>query len=188
MSRIAKNPIVLPKGVEVKIDGQTVQVKGPKGSLQFVVPMAVAVSHEDLQSDEGAGPAGKVLKFVTRDGSSTANALAGTSRALVNNLVIGVDKGFQKELTLHGVGYRAKMQGSLLNLTLGLSHPVDYKLPEGVSVETPSQTTIVVKGIDKQKVGQVAAEIRAFRPPEPYKGKGIRYSDEQIIRKEAKKK
>jgi large subunit ribosomal protein L6 len=177
MSRVAKSPVELPSGVEIKIDGQAVSVKGSKGSLEHTVHSSVAIDQD-----------GNVLTFAPKDGSKSANALAGTTRALLNNMVTGVSQGFEKKLQLVGVGYRAQAQGQKLNLTLGFSHPVDYSVPEGVTVETPSQTEVVVKGFDKQKVGQVAAEIRAYRPPEPYKGKGVKYADEIIVRKEAKKK
>jgi len=177
MSRVAKNPVEVPKGVEVAISGQAVTVKGGKGSLQRDVHASVKVEQTD-----------NVLTFAPKDGSRAAMALAGTTRALINNMVIGVTEGFEKKLQLVGVGYRAQAQGQKLNLTLGFSHPIDYAVPEGVTVETPSQTEVVVKGMDKQKVGQVAAEIRAYRPPEPYKGKGVKYVDEIIVRKEAKKK
>jgi large subunit ribosomal protein L6 len=177
MSRVAKNPVDLPAGVEIKIDGQAVNVKGSKGSLEHTVHHSVEIKQD-----------GNVLTFAPKDGSKSANALAGTTRALLNNMVTGVSQGFEKKLQLVGVGYRAQAQGQKLNLTLGFSHPVDYPVPEGVTVETPSQTEVVVKGFDKQKVGQVAAEIRAYRPPEPYKGKGVKYADEIIVRKEAKKK
>jgi large subunit ribosomal protein L6 len=177
MSRIAKNPINVPKAVEITESGQQVTVKGPKGSLMHTIHDLVEMSND-----------GGVLSFRPRDKSQAANALAGTTRAVVNNLVLGVSDGFEKKLELVGVGYRAQSKGNVLNLTLGFSHPVDYTLPDGVTAETPTQTEVVVKGCDKQKVGQVAAEIRAFRPPEPYKGKGVRYSDEVVVRKEAKKK
>ena len=177
MSRVAKSPVALPAGVEVKIDGQQLTVKGGKESMSWGVHEKVEVKQE-----------GSELQFSSRNDDKQGWALAGTTRALVNNMVIGVSKGFEKKLVLNGVGYRAKAAGKTLNLTLGFSHPVDYELPEGVSAETPSQTEIVLKGTDKQKIGQVAAEIRAFRPPEPYKGKGIRYADEYVRRKEAKKK
>jgi large subunit ribosomal protein L6 len=177
MSRVAKQPVELPSGVEVKIDGQAVTVKGGKGSMQHDVHSSVEIRQDD-----------NVLTFAPRDGSKTAMALAGTMRALVSNMVTGVSQGFEKKLQLVGVGYRAQAQGQKLNLTLGFSHPVDYPVPEGITVETPSQTEVVVKGVDKQRVGQVAAEIRAHRPPEPYKGKGVKYADEIIVRKEAKKK
>ena len=178
MSRIAKKPIELPSGVEVKVEGSLVKIKGSKGEL----------THE-LNNDVDMNVDGNVLTFAAKnEKSKPAVALAGTSRAVINNMVVGVSSGFEKKLTLIGVGYRAQAKGKVLNLTLGYSHPIDYALPEGITAETPSQTEIVVKGIDKQVVGQVAAEIRAFRPPEPYKGKGVRYSDEQVVRKEAKKK
>jgi large subunit ribosomal protein L6 len=168
---------VLPASVEIREDGQLLTVKGPKGALEHRVHKLVQVSRE-----------GGELKISSRDGSKQANALAGTTRSLLNNMVIGVSDGFERKLELVGVGYRAQTRGKVLNLTLGFSHPIDYTLPEGVTAETPSQTEIVIKGSDKQQVGQVAAEIRAFRPPEPYKGKGVRFSDETVIRKEAKKK
>ena len=177
MSRIAKNPIELPSGVEVKINGQSVTVKGSKGTLDHDIHSSVKIMQDD-----------KVLTFAPKDGSKTANALAGTTRALINNMVTGVSQGFEKKLQLVGVGYRAQAQGNKLNLTLGFSHPVDYVVPAGITVETPSQTEIVVKGVDKQVVGQVAADIRSYRSPEPYKGKGVKYADEVIVRKEAKKK
>lgn len=177
MSRIAKAPVVLPSGVEVKIDGQNLNVKGGKGALELSIHQDVEVKNED-----GA------LKFAPRSGSKQANALAGTMRALANNMVKGVSEGFEKKLELQGVGYRAAVKGSSLNLTLGFSHPIDYELPEGVSAEMAGQTGIVLRAADKQKLGQAAAEIRAFRPPEPYKGKGVRYADEFVRRKEAKKK
>jgi large subunit ribosomal protein L6 len=177
MSRVANNPVVLPSGVEISLSGQDIQVKGSKGSLKFTAHNAVEVKQED----------GRLL-FAARDGAKQSRALAGTTRALVNNMVAGVHTGFERRLQLVGVGYRAQAQGKKLNLTLGFSHPVEYELPEGVTAETPSQTEVVIRGIDKQQVGQVAAEIRAFRPPEPYKGKGVRYADEMVRRKEAKKK
>ena len=177
MSRIAKKPVVVPASVEVTENGQQITVKGPKGSLQHDIHALVEMKREDGE-----------LNFSPRDDSKAANALAGTTRALVSNLMTGVSDGFEKKLELVGVGYRAQAKGKVLNLTLGFSHPVDYEVPEGITVETPSQTEIVLKGVDKQRVGQVAAEIRAFRPPEPYKGKGVRYADEVVVRKEAKKK
>lgn len=177
MSRVAKSPVIIPAGVEVKISGQDLTVKGGKTTLSWGVHAKVEVKQED-----------NVLTFTARNGDKEAWALAGTTRALVNNMVTGVSTGFEKKLELNGVGYRAKVAGRTLNLTLGFSHPVEYEVPEGVTVETPSQTEIVLKGADKQQIGQVAAEIRAFRPPEPYKGKGVRYSDERVRRKEAKKK
>jgi len=177
MSRVANNPVQIPAGVEVTLSGQSVKVKGSKGEMSHEIHSAVEVNQAD-----------SALTFVARDAEQSSNALAGTTRALLNNMVTGVSQGFEKKLTLVGVGYRAQAQGKTLNLSLGFSHPVDFAVPEGVTIETPSQTEIVVQGIDKQKVGQVAANIRAYRPPEPYKGKGVRYSDEHVIRKEAKKK
>lgn len=177
MSRIANKPIAIPKGVEVKFQGQELSVKGAKGSLSQRVPDAI-----EVQLEEG------VIRVRSRSNTKQARAMAGTMRALINNMVIGVNQGFEKKLLLQGVGYRAQVQGKQLNLSLGFSHPVVYKIPPAITIETPSQTEIVIKGADKYQVGQVAAEIRAYRPPEPYKGKGIRYADEYVIRKEAKKK
>jgi large subunit ribosomal protein L6 len=177
MSRIAKQPVTVPAAVEITENGQQVTVKGPKGTLLHNIHALVEMTREDGE-----------LKFRPRDESKAADAMAGTTRAVIGNLVTGVSDGFEKKLELVGVGYRAQARGNVLNLTLGFSHPVDYEVPEGVTAETPSQTEIVLKGADKQKVGQVAAEIRAFRPPEPYKGKGVRYADEVVVRKEAKKK
>lgn len=175
MSRVANNPVALPKGVELSIDGQEVQVKGAKGTLSLSVVDGVQINQED----------GTVTFAYDSDAKK---AMAGTTRALVNNMVKGVSEGWEKKLVLNGVGYRAKASGKTVNLTIGLSHPVDYELPEGLSAETPTQTEIVIKGVDKQAVGEAAAKIRSFRPPEPYKGKGIRYADEYVRRKEAKKK
>lgn len=177
MSRIAKAPITLGSGVEVKIDGQTVSVKGGKGSVEMSIHQDVEVSQED-----------GVLQVKLRTDEASNQAIAGTMRSLLNNMVVGVRDGFEKKLTLIGVGYRAQVKGKQLDLSLGFSHPVEFAIPEGINIQTPSATEIVVTGVDKQKVGQIAAEIRAFRPPEPYKGKGVRYSDEYVIRKEAKKK
>jgi large subunit ribosomal protein L6 len=177
MSRIARNPISLSKGIEVKFDKDFLEVNGTKGSLKKQVPALVDVSVNSSS-----------ISFAPKDNSIGANAMSGTIWALVNGMVHGVTNGFEKKLTLVGVGYRAQLQGKTLNLSLGFSHPVNYEIPEGIKIETPSQTEIIVKGIDKQLVGQVAANIRGYRPPEPYKGKGIRYSDEVIIQKEAKKK
>ena len=177
MSRIANAPVAIPKGVETKISGAQVSVKGGKGALELTLHDLVDISQD-----------GEELKLAAKDSSRQAGALAGTFRSLVNNMVIGVSEGFEKKLELQGVGYRAKASGKTINLTVGYSHPIDYKLPEGVTADTPSQTEIVISGADKQLVGQVAAEIREFRPPEPYKGKGIRYADERVYRKEAKKK
>jgi large subunit ribosomal protein L6 len=177
MSRIAKRGLTMPSGVEVKIDGQKLNIKGGKGAFDYTVHNDVEVAQED-----------NVLSFRPRNDVPGAWAQAGTTCAVTNNMMIGVSQGFEKKLQLVGVGYRAQAQGNKINLTLGFSHPVVHELPEGVSAETPSQTEIVIRGIDKQKVGQVAAEIRAYRPPEPYKGKGVKYDGEHIVRKEAKKK
>ncbi|MEL0168333.1 MAG: 50S ribosomal protein L6 [Pseudomonadaceae bacterium] len=176
MSRVAKNPVKLPQGVEVKLEGQELSIKGAKGTLTLSLHPTVEVVQEDGE-----------LRFAAR-ADSLNMAMAGTTRALVNNMVIGVSQGFERKLQLVGVGYKAQAKGEVLNLALGYSHPIDYQLPAGVSAETPSQTDIIIKGIDKQLVGQVAAEIRDFRRPEPYKGKGVRYADEVVRRKEAKKK
>jgi len=175
MSRVANNPVELPRGVEVKLDGSDLTVKGSKGALQLSLAAGIQVSQDD-----------NVLT-INYDGDQF-KAMAGTTRALLNNMVVGVSEGWQKKLILNGAGYRAKADKNSVNLTVGLSHPVDYQLPEGITAETPTQTEIVVSGVDKQAVGQAAAEIRSFRPPEPYKGKGIRYADEFVRRKEAKKK
>lgn len=177
MSRIAKYPVTVPGGVEVKLDGQVLRVKGPKGQLAHTIHPLVEVVRD-----------GNMIRFERKSDAPLARAMSGTTRALVNNLVKGVTQGFEKRLTIVGVGYRAAVQGSKLNLTLGFSHPVVYIIPQGITIECPSQTDIVVRGADKHKVGQVAAEIRAFRSPDPYKGKGVRYADERISLKEAKKK
>ena len=177
MSRIAKYPIPVPSGVEVHLGAELISVKGPKGQLTMVPNPLVKI---DRDGDE--------LKVAVQGEGQSAVAMAGTMRALVNNMVTGVTNGFEKKLSIVGVGYRAQAQGRKLNLTLGFSHPVVYEVPEGVDVETPTQTEILIKGADKQKVGQVAAEIRSYRPPEPYKGKGVRYSDEIVVRKQARKK
>ena len=177
MSRVAKVPVALVKGVEVDLKGNALTVKGPKGTLSLDCNREVEVVSE-----------GSEIAVKPRSGSRFASAIAGTTRALISNMVTGVSDGFERKLELVGVGYRAKAQGNQVNLTLGFSHPVVYEVPDGVTIETPSQTEIVVKGPDKQRVGQVAAELRAYRPPEPYKGKGVRYSDERIVLKEAKKK
>jgi large subunit ribosomal protein L6 len=177
MSRIAKYPVVLPKGVDVTLSDSEVSVKGPLGVLtQFMLP-SVRVERD-----------GEQLLCREIEGAADANAMSGTMRALLNNMVTGVTQGFSKKLNLVGVGYRAQAQGSKLNLTLGFSHPVVHEMPDGIKVETPTQTEVVIKGIDKQLVGQVAAEVRAYRSPEPYKGKGVRYSDETVVIKETKKK
>jgi large subunit ribosomal protein L6 len=177
MSRVAKAPITVPSGVSVTLKGQVVAVKGPKGESAWDVHPSVAVAQE-----------GSTLKVSPKSPTSQVWAQAGTTRALLANMVKGVSKGFEKKLTLIGVGYRAQAKGNVLSLSLGFSHPIDYPVPAGIKVDTPSQTEVVVSGADRQKVGQVAAEIRGFRPPEPYKGKGVRYADEQVLRKEAKKK
>jgi large subunit ribosomal protein L6 len=177
MSRIAKMPVPLPKGVEcVQVD-DLLKIKGPNGELSMTVNSEIEISIGD-----------EAATVAARSGSRFAYAMTGTMRALMSNMVVGVTDGFERKLALVGVGYRAQAQGKKLNLTLGFSHPVVYEVPEGVTVETPSQTEIVIKGADKQQVGQVAAEIRGYRPPEPYKGKGVRYADERVVIKEAKKK
>ncbi len=177
MSRIARMPIDVPKGVDVKISDESIDVKGSLGALSQLNNPLIKVDQQGDQITVSAAAATKA-----------ASAMAGTFRALIANMIEGVSKGFERKLTLVGVGYRAQAQGQALNLQLGFSHPVIYKLPEGVKAETPSQTEIVIKGASKQRVGQVAAEVRAYRPPEPYKGKGVRYSDERISLKETKKK
>ncbi len=174
MSRIAKAPIEIPKGVDVNIGDARVSVKGPKGNLDLDLHPSVSFALEDGQ-----------CAVQWKDDKDLA--MAGTFRALLSNMITGVSEGFEKRLALQGVGYRAQAQGAKLNLQLGYSHDINFEVPQGITVETPSQTEIVVKGCDKQQVGQVASEIRAFRPPEPYKGKGVRYSDERVVRKEAKK-
>ena len=177
MSRIGKKPVVVPAGVTAKVEGQLVQVKGAKGQLQFRVPDEVSVAHQD-----------NAIKVDPRNETKRARALWGTARAQVNNLVVGVTKGFEKKLEITGVGYRAAAQGRNLQLALGYSHDVNYPIPEGVTITTPKPTEINISGIDKRQIGQIAAEIRALRGPEPYKGKGIKYADEFIFRKEGKKK
>lgn len=177
MSRIAKAPVKVPSGVEVKVAGQDVAVKGPKGVMGWSVHSTVSVGVED-----------GIVRVKPNGDRPEHWAMAGTTRALINNMVTGVSTGFERKLTLVGVGYRAQAKGKSLNLALGFSHPIDYPVPEGIEIETPAATEIVVRGADKQRVGQVAAEIRGFRPPEPYKGKGVRYADEYVVRKEAKKK
>lgn len=177
MSRIAKRPVKLDQGISVALQGQVLTVKGPKGSLSMSVNKDVDVVHAD-----------GIVQVSARSRSRSANAIAGTMRALIKNMVTGVSKGFERKLELVGVGYRAQAQGKQVNLTLGFSHPVVYAVPEGVTIDTPSQSEIIVKGIDRQLVGQVAAELRRYRPPEPYKGKGVRYANERIVLKEAKKK
>lgn len=177
MSRVGKMPIAVPKGVDVTINAEQISVKGSLGSLSRSLHKLVTV-----KNDNGT------LNFAPTDESSEANAMSGTMRALVANMVNGVSKGFEKKLTLVGVGFRAQAQGQKLNLQIGFSHPVVKEMPAGIKVETPSQTEILIKGVDRQVVGQIAAEVRAFRPPEPYKGKGIRYADERVVLKETKKK
>jgi large subunit ribosomal protein L6 len=177
MSRVAKNPIPIPAGVSVTIEGRRVVIKGGKGELTH-----------DLHAEVELVQANGELKVAARRDSQTGRAQSGTARAVLNNMVTGVSAGFERRLTIQGVGYRAQSQGRALNLQLGFSHPVEYQLPEGVDAQTPTQTEIVISGVDKQQVGQVAAEIRSFRPPEPYKGKGVRYAGERVRQKEAKKK
>ena len=176
MSRVAKNPINIPDGVTISLQENIIKVNGSKGELEFVIPSSVSVNQSDQE-----------LTVAYDEASKESTALAGTTRALVNNMIIGVSQGFEKKLELRGVGYRAKASGKSLELTLGFSHPVVYELPNEVEVEIPSQTEIILRSFNKQVLGQVAAEIRSFRPPEPYKGKGVRYSDEYVKRKEAKK-
>ena len=176
MSRVAKKPIPVPAGVQVEIDGQAVTVKGPKGSLSSAL-------HADVTASVTDG----VLNIAGRVDSTASRMQAGTARALLSNMVVGVSAGFVRKLEINGVGYRAQLKGSSLSLALGYSHPIEFAIPDGISIETPSLTEILVKGVDKQKVGQVAANIRAYRRPEPYKGKGVKYANEQIRRKEAKK-
>lgn len=176
MARVS-NPIAIPAGVTVSVNGQTISAKGPKGAAEYKVHSKVKINHE-----------GSTMRFTAQEEQGGVVALVGTTRAQVANVLHGVSVGFERKLELVGVGYRAQAQGKVVNLSLGFSHPVNYPVPEGITVETPTQTEILIKGIDKQKVGQVAAEIRRYRPPEPYKGKGVKYADEIIIRKEAKKK
>ncbi|MEM8651845.1 MAG: 50S ribosomal protein L6 [Pseudomonadota bacterium] len=177
MSRIGKKPVAIPEGVTATVEGQTVTAKGPKGELNFVVNKEVLVKMENGE-----------ISVDPRDESKEARSKWGMSRTMVANIMTGVKDGFEKKLEINGVGYRAAMQGNDIQLSLGFSHEVVYKVPEGISVACPKPTEIVVTGIDKQKVGQVAAEIRSYRPPEPYKGKGVKYADETIFRKEGKKK
>ena len=177
MSRIAKNPITIPAGIEVKVSGSLVSVKGSKGQLEMQLHNSVQIDLSDSTVN---------VKWNQSDKKATAQA--GTARANIANMVVGVSQGFEKKLNLVGVGYRAQVKGKVLNLSLGFSHPVNFTMPEGIQIEAPSQTEIIVKGIDKQQVGAVSADIRAYRPPEPYKGKGVKYADEHIVRKDAKKK
>lgn len=177
MSRVAKNPITIPLGVTVVLTENNIKITGAKGSLEIEVSSTVKVDIEN-----------NILKVASGDTAKNNSKYSGTARAIISNMVIGVSKGFERKLNLVGVGYRAQAKGDLLTLSLGYSHPIEFKVPDGILVETPNQTEIVIRGCDKQLVGQVSANIRAFRSPEPYKGKGVRYSDEQIVRKEAKKK
>jgi large subunit ribosomal protein L6 len=182
VSRVTKNPLIVPAGIDVTITGQTIKVKGAKGALEYQAHSCVSITKED-----------KLIKFQANTGvigvdGANAEALAGTARALVRNMLDGVHKGYEKKLVLIGVGYRAQVQGKVLNLQVGFSHPVKFPIPPGINIEVPSQTEIVIRGIEKQLVGLVAAQIRAYRPPEPYKGKGIRYDGEVVVQKEGKKK
>src|SRR5262245_8851035 len=177
MSRVSNYPIDIPKGVEIELNAETLSVKGSKGSLRSALDESVEVTREDGR-----------LRFVAKREDKHSQAMAGTLRALARNMMLGVSQGFQKKLELQGVGYRAQAQGKKLDLQLGFSHPIQYPLPDGIKIETPTQTEVIVSGVDKQLVGQVASEIRGFRPPEPYKGKGVRYAGEHVRRKEAKKK
>ena len=177
MSRIAKAPISIPKGVEIKLVGNTLTVKGSNGLLTHELNSVVTVNIEN-----------NIIEMLWDKENKVATAQAGTARAVVNNMVTGVSQGFEKKLTLIGVGYRAQAKENILSLSLGFSHPVEFEVPKGIQVETPSQTEILVKGSDRQLVGEIAAKIRSYRPPEPYKGKGVRYTDEHVIRKEARKK
>lgn len=177
MSRVAKSPVTLPKGVEVAINGQDVEVKGAKGALSFTLHNLVDIKNE-----------GGVLSFSPRETTQAGWMQTGTARAIVNSLVVGVSAGFERKLQLVGVGYKAQAKGKVLSLALGYSHPIEYALPEGVTAETPTPTEIILKSSNKQLLGQVAANVRGYRPPEPYKGKGVRYADENVLRKEAKKK
>ena len=177
MSRIANLPVKLPSGVQVTLAGQKVSIKGPKGTLAFTAHADVRVSQD-----------GQALKVAVREGAEGASKYAGTARAVLANMVNGVNKGYEKSLELVGVGYKAQAAGRKLNLALGFSHAIDFPLPEGITVETPEQTKIIVRGADKHMVGQIAAKIRSFRPPEPYKGKGVRHAGERVVLKEGKKK
>ncbi|MER0171199.1 MAG: 50S ribosomal protein L6 [Nitrosomonas sp.] len=177
MSRVSNNPISVPENVEIFLTEQDIKIKGPLGVLEYPIVREISVNQID-----------NLLKIKANSNSQHANALSGTFRALIANMVHGVSKGFEKKLQLVGVGYRAQANANKLSLTLGFSHPIDFEIPNGIKIETPSQTEIIIKGIDKQKVGQVSADIRAYRKPEPYKGKGVRYSDEVIVLKETKKK
>ncbi len=186
MSRIGKNPVTIPEGVEVQLDGQNIKAKGKLGELELTINSEVSAAIEEVANDDGKSS--KVVRLAPKSNSKFAQQIWPTMRTLVDNIVTGVSKGYVKELEIHGVGYRANLQGTTLVLTLGFSHDVNYEIPAGVKVEVEKQTKIKVSGIDKQQVGQVAAKIREFKKPEPYKGKGIRYVGEYIIRKEGKKK
>jgi len=177
MSRVAKNPLLIPTGVEVTLSGKDIKVKGPKGTLTSHAHDLVDVVRED-----------KHLRFAPKTGAGNSDAIAGTSRALVKNMIEGVAKGFERKLVLIGVGYKAQVQGKTLNLNLGFSHQIKHEIPHGITMDTPIPTEIIIKGIDKELVGEVAAKIRAYRPPEPYKGKGVRYDGEVVVQKEGKKK
>jgi large subunit ribosomal protein L6 len=177
MSRVAKKPVIIPAGVEISINGSNIKIKGPKGTIQLTVQEDVVIKKEDNQ-----------VIFLPKEGVENADAIAGTTRALMSNMVFGVTKGFERKLVLIGVGFKAQVQGKFLNLALGFSHPIKFPIPTGITIEAPSQTEVIVKGSDKHLVGQVAAEIRAFRSPEPYKGKGVRYEGEIVVQKEGKKK
>ncbi len=177
MSRVAKKPVIVPAGVEVNISGSDLKIKGPKGTVEHTVHDNVVLKKED-----------STILFFPKEGAENADAVAGTTRAIVGNMVVGVTKGFERKLILIGVGFKAQAQGKILNLALGFSHPIKFPVPTGITIETPSQTEIIVKGSNKHLVGQVAAEIRAFRSPEPYKGKGVRYEGEVVVQKEGKKK
>lgn len=186
MSRIGKNPVTLPEGVEFSINGQEVKAKGKLGELTLDIHDQVAISMEEVANDDGK--TGKVIKLEAKNNSRFAKQIWPTMRTLVNNLIIGVSEGYKKDLEIKGVGYRANLQGQILVMSLGFSHEVRYEIPQGIKVEVEKQVALTVSGIDKQLVGEVAAKIRGFKPPEPYKGKGIRYKDEFILRKEGKKK
>ncbi|MFP4097483.1 MAG: 50S ribosomal protein L6 [Alphaproteobacteria bacterium] len=186
MSRIGKNPVSVPEGVEVQLNGQDIQVKGKLGELSMRIHDEVSAKLDDVANDEGK--TGKAITLSPKSNSRIAQQIWPTMRTLVNNLCIGVSQGYEKKLEIHGVGYRANLQGNTLVLSLGLSHEVRYDIPEGVKVAVEKQTALTVSGIDKQRVGEIAAKIRSFKKPEPYKGKGIRYADEYIVRKEGKKK
>ena len=177
MSRIAKSPVMIPTGVDIKKEGSVMTVKGTKGQLSVNLNPCVEIEID-----------GTSLRMVWDKNDKVATSQAGTARAIINNMIVGVSVGFERKLTLIGVGYRAQAKDKVLNLTLGYSHPIDFEIPSGITIETPTQTDIIIKGSDKQLIGQVAAKIRAYRPPEPYKGKGVRYNEEHVVRKEAKKK